>query len=105
MHKSPGIEQRVLLENADVRVSRIAIPPGATWVPDSPRLKRVIIWITGSHTERHALELHSNQKLSADRGEIAEREAGNAVFRTPSKHSITNHGTETQISVIVELKK
>jgi hypothetical protein len=104
MQQPIGVNAEILLENKDVKVTRVTIAPGATWVPDSPRLKRVIIWITGNHAERHALSLDSNRRLPEDQGETVDRDAGDAMFRTGSNHSITNRGSKSQVSVIVELK-
>jgi hypothetical protein len=41
--------------------------------------------------------------LPQDRGEQLLRFRGDAAFRSASNHSITNRGTETQISDVIEL--
>jgi hypothetical protein len=102
--KSPAVQEKVLIDNDDVKVTRVVIPKGATQIPDQPRCKRVIVWVTPTHTERHAKMTTSTANMPEDKGEVMTRPAGEALFRTASKHSITNLGNQTQISVIVELK-
>lgn len=102
--KSPTVSETILVENDDVRVTRVVIPKGATQIPDQLRCKRVIVYITPTHTERHAKAETGTLNKSEDKGEIIHRPAGSAIFRTASKHSITNVSDHRQVSVIVELK-
>ena len=103
--RSKTVQEKVLIDNNDVKVTRVIIPPGATQVPNETRSKRVIVWLTPNHTERHAKkEDSSNENKPEDKGEELSHQAGDAVFRMPSKHSITNRGKEDEVSLIIELK-
>jgi hypothetical protein len=99
------VQKTVLLDNADVTVTRVTIPPGATQVPEQTRHKRVIVWLTPVRTERHAKkEDDSNDNHPDDQGEVLEHAAGEVGFRTSSKHSITNLSDDDHVSLIIELK-
>ena len=89
--------ENIEIDNADVRVTKVTIDPGATFTPRKVRGKRVMVWLNDQCKNIKSVDAVENKQRC--------RNAGSVGFFQPSKgHSITNTDNVMHTSLIIELK-
>lgn len=92
-------KETVVIDNDDVRVTRVEIPAGAVHIPSQIRMKRVIVWLTPGNDQKVLKEtgVAGQENLTRQFGQVGFRAASNGT-------AIESKNDHTTVSLIIELK-
>jgi beta-alanine degradation protein BauB len=96
MVQTAGKNAKVVLDNADVRVIELNMPPGASTGMHEHKTDRLVVFLTGG-----------TAKQTDAQGQTKEltRKAGDVAWSGPVTHDTTNQSKTAVRTLVIELKK
>lgn len=94
--QSAGKHAKVVLDNADVRVIELNMPPGASTGMHEHTTDQLVVFLTGGTAKQVGAD-GATKELT--------RKAGDVAWSAPVKHDTTNESKTPVRTLVIELKK
>ena len=94
--QTAGKNAKVVLDNADVRVIELNMPPGASTGMHEHTTDQLVVFLTGGTAKQTDAEGKTKELT---------RKAGDVAWSGPVKHDTTNQSKTAVRTLVIELKK